>query len=132
MTLILLQIIDNAWKDHLAEVDALRQGIGLRSYASKNPKLEFRRESFELFESLLNKIRVEGIRFLSRVEIELEDSGDLNLPQQNKTQKLDHQSPESALASPHQEKSMSQEQSQGNRRLRRAEAKMARKNARKK
>ncbi len=129
---ILLQIIDNAWKDHLAEVDALRQGIGLRSYASKNPKLEFRRESFELFESLLNKIRVEGIRFLSRVEIELEDSGDLNLPEQNKTQTLDHKSPESALASSHQEKSMPQEQSQGNRRLRRAEAKMARKNARKK
>jgi preprotein translocase subunit SecA len=73
---ILLQIIDNAWKDHLAEVDALRQGIGLRSYGAKNPKLEFRRESFELFESLLNKIRLEGIRFLSRVEIELEDSGE--------------------------------------------------------
>ena len=55
---ILLQIIDASWKDHLAEVDALRQGIGLRSYGAKNPKLEFRRESFELFESLLNKIRV--------------------------------------------------------------------------
>ena len=80
----------------------------------------------------IKKIRVEGIRFLSRVEIELEDSGDINLPEQNKTQTLDHQRPESALASPHQEKSMPQEQSQGNRRLRRAEAKMARKNARKK
>jgi preprotein translocase subunit SecA len=129
---ILLQIIDNAWKDHLAEVDALRQGIGLRSYASKNPKLEFRRESFELFESLLNKIRVEGIRFLSRVEIELEDSGDLNLPQQNQTQTLDHETPESVLAPSQPERSGSQDQSQGNRRLRRAEAKMARKNARKK
>ena len=127
---ILLQIIDNAWKDHLAEVDALRQGIGLRSYASKNPKLEFRRESFELFESLLNKIRLEGIRFLSRVEIELEDSGDLNLPKQNQAQNLDHQSPESALNPTRQEESSSKDQ--GNRRLRRAEAKMARKNARKK
>ena len=127
---ILLQIIDNAWKDHLAEVDALRQGIGLRSYASKNPKLEFRRESFELFESLLNKIRLEGIRFLSRVEIELEDSGDLNLPKQNQAQNLDHQSPESALNPARQEESSSKDQ--GNRRLRRAEAKMARKNARKK
>ena len=127
---ILLQIIDNAWKDHLAEVDALRQGIGLRSYASKNPKLEFRRESFELFESLLNKIRIEGIRFLSRVEIELEDSGDLNLPKQNETQSLDHQSPQSALAPSQKEEPSSSEQ--GNRRLRRAEAKMARKNARKK
>ena len=127
---ILLQIIDNAWKDHLAEVDALRQGIGLRSYASKNPKLEFRRESFELFESLLNKIRIEGIRFLSRVEIELEDSGDLNLPKQNEAQSLDHQSPQSALAPSQKEEPSSSEQ--GNRRLRRAEAKMARKNARKK
>ena len=115
---ILLQIIDNAWKDHLAEVDALRQGIGLRSYASKNPKLEFRRESFELFESLLNKIRIEGIRFLSRVEIELEDSGDLNLPKQNKAQNLDHQSPESALMPSKQDEQPSQDQ--GNRRLRRA------------
>ena len=129
---ILLQIIDNAWKDHLAEVDALRQGIGLRSYASKNPKLEFRRESFELFESLLNKIRLEGIRFLSRVEIELEDSGDLNLPQQNKTQTLDHETPESALAPSQKEINTSNDQNQGNRRLRRAEAKMARKNAKKK
>ena len=127
---ILLQIIDNAWKDHLAEVDALRQGIGLRSYASKNPKLEFRRESFELFESLLNKIRIEGIRFLSRVEIELEDSGALNLPKQNEAKNLDHQSPESALASPKIKEQHSEDQ--GNRRLRRAEAKMARKNARKK
>lgn len=128
---ILLQIIDSAWKDHLAEVDALRQGIGLRSYASKNPKLEFRRESFELFENLLNKIRLEGIRFLSRVEIELEDSGELNLPEQNKAQTLEHQTPQSAIAS-QEPKSTSQDQSQGNRRLRRAEAKMARKNARKK
>ena len=67
---ILLQIIDNSWKDHLGAVDSLRQGIGLRSYGNKNPKLEFRRESFELFEALLQKIRHEGVRFLSRVEIE--------------------------------------------------------------
>ena len=131
---ILLQIIDSAWKDHLAEVDALRQGIGLRSYASKNPKLEFRRESFELFENLLNKIRLEGIRFLSRVEIELEDSGGLNLPKQNQEQSLDHQSPMSALSPtpPEESASQGQGQGQGNRRLRRAEAKMAKKNSRKK
>ncbi len=127
---ILLQIIDASWKDHLAEVDALRQGIGLRSYGAKNPKLEFRRESFELFESLLNKIRVEGIRFLSRVEIEIEDSGELNLPKQNQKQTLDHQSPQSALETPKPESK--QEQTSGNRRLRRAEAKLARKNAKKK
>ena len=131
---ILLQIIDASWKDHLAEVDALRQGIGLRSYGAKNPKLEFRRESFELFEGLLNKIRLEGIRFLSRVEIELEDSGELNLPKQNQKQTLDHQNPQSALATPQQESTPENNQGQasGNRRLRRAEAKLARKNAKKK
>ena len=130
---ILLQIIDASWKDHLAEVDALRQGIGLRSYGAKNPKLEFRRESFELFEGLLNKIRLEGIRFLSRVEIELEDSGELNLPKQNQKQTLDHQNPQSALATPQQESTPENNQGQasGNRRLRRAEAKLARKNAKK-
>ena len=131
---ILLQIIDASWKDHLAEVDALRQGIGLRSYGAKNPKLEFRRESFELFESLLDKIRLEGIRFLSRVEIELEDSGELNLPKQDQKQTLDHQDPQSALATPQRESNPenNQEQASGNRRLRRAEAKLARKNAKKK
>ena len=131
---ILLQIIDASWKDHLAEVDALRQGIGLRSYGAKNPKLEFRRESFELFESLLDKIRLEGIRFLSRVEIELEDSGELNLPKQDQKQTLDHQDPQSALAMPQRESNQESNQSQasGNRRLRRAEAKLARKNAKKK
>ena len=131
---ILLQIIDASWKDHLAEVDALRQGIGLRSYGAKNPKLEFRRESFELFESLLDKIRLEGIRFLSRVEIELEDSGELNLPKQDQQQTLDHQDPQSALAMPQRESNQENNQAQasGNRRLRRAEAKLARKNAKKK
>ncbi|MBV06694.1 MAG: preprotein translocase subunit SecA [Gammaproteobacteria bacterium] len=122
---ILLQIIDTSWKDHLAEVDALRQGIGLRSYGNKNPKLEFRRESFDLFENLLNKIRLEGIRFLSRVEIELEDSGELNLPKQNQKQTLNHQNPESALNPAKPEKD--DDQPSGNRRLRRAEAKLARK-----
>ena len=130
---IMLQIIDSAWKDHLAEVDALRQGIGLRSYASKNPRLEFRRESFELFENLLNKIRLEGIRFLSRVEIELEDSGDLNLPNQNVKQTLSHENPESALSTSSTASSSEKPRNeQGNRRLRRAEAKLARKNAKKK
>ena len=131
---ILLQIIDASWKDHLAEVDALRQGIGLRSYGAKNPKLEFRRESFELFESLLDKIRLEGIRFLSRVEIELEDSGELNLPKQDQKQTLDHQDPQSALSMPQRESNQENNQAQasGNRRLRRAEAKLARKNAKKK
>ncbi len=78
-----------------------------------------------MFENLLNKIRLEGIRFLSRVEIELEDSGELNLPKQNQKQTLNHQNPESALNPAKPEKD--DDQPSGNRRLRRAEAKLARK-----
>ena len=83
---------------------------------------------------MLDKIRLEGIRFLSRVEIELEDSGELNLPKQDQKQTLDHQDPQSALAMPQRESNQENNQAQasGNRRLRRAEAKLARKNAKKK
>ena len=50
---IMLQILDTLWKDHLSKMDHLRQGIGLRGYAGRNPKQEYKRESFELFQSML-------------------------------------------------------------------------------
>ena len=56
---IMLQVLDNLWKDHLANMDQLRQGIGLRAYAQKNPKQEYKRESFALFEDLLDNIKFE-------------------------------------------------------------------------
>ncbi len=66
---IMLQILDNLWKEHLASMDQLRQGIGLRAYAQKNPKQEYKRESFDLFESLLDNIKYETIRYLSHIEV---------------------------------------------------------------
>jgi preprotein translocase subunit SecA len=66
---IMLQILDNLWKEHLASMDQLRQGIGLRAYAQKNPKQEYKRESFALFESLLDNIKYETIRYLSHLEV---------------------------------------------------------------
>ena len=65
---IMLQVLDTLWKEHLANMDHLRQGIGLRSYAQKNPKQEYKRESFELFEEMLNNLKHEVIRVLARVE----------------------------------------------------------------
>jgi preprotein translocase subunit SecA len=134
---ILLQIIDNSWKDHLGAVDSLRQGIGLRSYGNKNPKLEFRRESFELFEALLQKIRHEGVRFLSRVEIETNNPEDVTHSRDERKETLHHETAsafdnaqQNPLITNNQDKASSQ--TSGNRRLRRAEAKMARKNAKKK
>jgi preprotein translocase subunit SecA len=129
---ILLQIIDNAWKDHLGSVDYLRQGIGLRGYGSRNPKLEFRRESFELFEELLSNIRIEAIRFLARVEIEVNDPEELREMQKSgRKETFEHQKSESAFKSDEPvnttQQQVSNPQQQGNRRLRRYEAKMARK-----
>jgi preprotein translocase subunit SecA len=134
---ILLQIIDNSWKDHLSAVDSLRQGIGLRSYGNKNPKLEFRRESFELFETLLQKIRHEGVRFLSRVEIETNSPEDVTRSRDERKETLHHETAsafdnaqQNPVVTNNQDTASSQ--TSGNRRLRRAEAKMARKNAKKK
>jgi len=65
---IMLQILDNLWKEHLAAMDYLRQGIHLRAYAQKQPKQEYKREAFELFEELLYNIKFEVITFLSKVQ----------------------------------------------------------------
>ena len=65
---IMLQILDNLWKEHLASMDYLRQGIHFRAYAQKQPKQEYKREAFQLFEQLLANVKLEAIRFLSRVE----------------------------------------------------------------
>ncbi|HHX82121.1 MAG TPA: preprotein translocase subunit SecA, partial [Pseudomonadaceae bacterium] len=73
---ITLQILDTHWKEHLAQMEALRQGIGLRGYGGKNPKQEYKRESFNLFESLLNNIQMEVIKFLSLVRIRKEEEVD--------------------------------------------------------
>jgi preprotein translocase subunit SecA len=67
---IMLQILDQRWKEHLALMDHMRQGIHLRAYAQKQPKQEYKRESFELFQQLLTHIKRDVVRLLSRVQIE--------------------------------------------------------------
>jgi preprotein translocase subunit SecA len=69
---IMLQSIDAHWREHLAALDHLRQGIHLRGYAQKNPKQEYKREAFELFEMLLNTVRTEVTRILMTVQIRTE------------------------------------------------------------
>lgn len=66
---VMLQVLDTLWKEHLSNMDYLRQGIGLRAYAQKNPRQEYKRESFELFQQMLENVKLETIRFLSRVEV---------------------------------------------------------------
>ena len=70
---ILLRVLDDLWKDHLATMDHLRQGIHLRGYAQKNPKQEYKRESFTLFRELMESIKRDAIRVLSHVQVRRED-----------------------------------------------------------
>jgi len=67
---IMLQVLDQRWKEHLATMDHLRSSIGLRAYAQKQPKQEYKRESFELFQELLANIKRDVVQLLSRVQIE--------------------------------------------------------------
>ncbi|MDQ6981594.1 MAG: preprotein translocase subunit SecA [Mariprofundus sp.] len=69
---LLLQILDHLWKEHLLAMDHLRQSVGLRGYAQKQPIQEYKRESFELFESMLGRVREETMVALHRVEVEVE------------------------------------------------------------
>ncbi|AVT48093.1 preprotein translocase subunit SecA [Shewanella baltica] len=67
---VMLQTLDGLWKEHLAAMDHLRQGIHLRGYAQKNPKQEYKRESFELFQQLLNTLKHDVISVLSKVQVQ--------------------------------------------------------------
>ncbi len=70
---ILLEELDRCWKEHLRNMDSLRDGIGLRGYGQKDPKLEYKREGFELFQSMLFRIREGVFKTLTRVRIEREE-----------------------------------------------------------
>jgi len=73
---VMLQQLDHHWKEHLAAMDHLRQGIGLRSYAQKNPKQEYKREAFEMFNTMLDQVMRGSISMLFRVQVKAADDLD--------------------------------------------------------
>lgn len=86
---VMLQVLDNAWKEHLAAMDHLRQGIHFRGYAQKDPKQEYKREAFEMFTGLLDHIKYEVIGILSKVQVnneadvqEIDDQRQAQAPQE--------------------------------------------------
>jgi preprotein translocase subunit SecA len=72
----MLQSLDNHWREHLASLDHLRQGIHLRSYAQKNPKQEYKREAFELFAALLDTVKREVTQVTMQVQVKSRDDVD--------------------------------------------------------
>ncbi|MBL7004743.1 MAG: preprotein translocase subunit SecA [Gammaproteobacteria bacterium] len=73
---IMLMVIDRHWKEHLSAMDFLRQGIGLRGYAQKNPIQEYKKESFEMFSEMLNGINSEAVSILTKVQVDSEQDVD--------------------------------------------------------
>jgi preprotein translocase subunit SecA len=75
--IIMLNVIDNQWKDHLLSMDHLKEGIGLRSYGQKDPLIEYKKESFQMFQDMMDRIEDETIRYLYFLRIEM---GNVPLP----------------------------------------------------
>ena len=126
---IVLQVIDQSWKNHINELDSLRQNIGFRSYAGKDPRLEYKREAFEMFEKLLETIKSESVRFLTKVEISGSRSDHKENSEEliNKTQSQ-KESFDSLLEDKFETKSeQSTLKNEGNRKQRRMRAKAKRK-----
>lgn len=94
---ITLQVLDSHWKDHLASMDHLRQGIGLRGYAQKDPKQEYKREAFEMFTSMLERIKHEITTLLARVQLREENEVaemEANMQQQQQQQAMEFNHPD--------------------------------------
>ncbi len=87
----MLQSLDTHWKEHLAAMDHLRQGINLRGYAQKNPKQEYKREAFELFSTMLDNLKLDVIGVLSRVQIRAAEDVDAVEEQRRKAESTDMQ-----------------------------------------
>ncbi|PKO45834.1 MAG: preprotein translocase subunit SecA [Betaproteobacteria bacterium HGW-Betaproteobacteria-22] len=98
---VMLQSLDNHWREHLASLDHLRQGIHLRSYAQKNPKQEYKREAFELFEGLLNTIKTEVTKVTMLVQVKTEaDVEAVEKPVEVDNVQYQHADYDEALANP--------------------------------
>lgn len=98
---MILQILDAQWKEHLAAMDQLRMGIHLRGYAGKDPKQEYKRESFEMFEIMLDNIKYDAIKLLARVRIQTEEEiaaleAQRRAEQAKEKLEMKHQDPSSA------------------------------------
>ncbi|MGI9265638.1 MAG: SEC-C metal-binding domain-containing protein, partial [Gammaproteobacteria bacterium] len=88
---VMLQQLDSGWKEHLASMDYLRQGIHLRGYAQKNPKQEYKREAYEMFTELLDRVKHDTVSILSRVQVRTEEEVEAMERQRRESSRLKFQ-----------------------------------------
>ncbi|MEK9796598.1 MAG: SEC-C metal-binding domain-containing protein, partial [Alphaproteobacteria bacterium] len=87
---LLLQILDQYWKDHLLRLDHLRQGIGLRAFGQKNPLNEYKREAFEMFQDMLSRLREGVTMMLSHLEIQVDVPNPVPEPESPRRMEAQH------------------------------------------
>ena len=97
---VMLQSLDSHWKEHLSAMDHLRQGIGLRAHAQKNPKQEFKRESFELFTEMLDNLKYDVVGILSKVQIRAESDVEAVEEQHRKSEEVPRDFQHQSASSP--------------------------------
>jgi len=105
---IMLKQLDIHWKEHLAAMDHLRQGIGLRGYGQKNPKQEYKREGFEMFGEMLDQIKHDAISLLSRIRIQNEQDVTKMEEQRRAEQSMEFKHAESSALTNNEDKNISQ------------------------
>ncbi|KTC86794.1 preprotein translocase subunit SecA [Legionella brunensis] len=116
---VILQTLDNHWREHLAAMDHLRQGIHLRGYAQKDPKQEYKREAFTLFSMMLDNLKYDIVRLLSSVEVQTAE--DVNaVEEQRRAEQVQ------TMQFLHQDETSENSEQQGDTTFRRAERKIGR------
>jgi len=106
---VMLQQLDAHWREHLGAMDYMRQGIHLRGYAQKNPKQEYKREAFELFSDMLERVKFDTVTMLQRVQVRSQE--DIDREEQERQRRMaralqaQHAQAQSAIAAPEQEES---------------------------
>ncbi len=70
---VLLSVLDRKWREHLYEMDYLREGIGLRAYSQRDPLVEYQREGFDMFSAMMDGIKEESVAFLFNLEVQVEE-----------------------------------------------------------
>ena len=94
--IVMLQVIDNQWKDHLLSMDELKQGIGNRAYGQKDPLVEYKRESYDLFTAMMDRIEDETVRYLYFLQVTTNTGPVLPFPEEDEEEEDDEEEPSSA------------------------------------
>ena len=91
--IVMLQVIDNQWKDHLLSMDELKQGIGNRAYGQKDPLVEYKKESYELFTAMMDRIEDESVRYLYFLQVNTGTGPVLPFPEEDEEEESEEEAP---------------------------------------